>query len=216
MSSRIASRIGACTLLLTPLLGGAQALLPPAPPPPAPLPRAVIDALCSRYDGKPAFERNGDVTKLSCAMVERLAQVGGTKVIPVYRAILGAARTLEGLRTVTLPRDLECGTFADVRVGDARHVRCTSELGQTVPFTFIASGDGTLRGVEIVYDHAAIYRIAMQRAVHRGALSAYFEPYVALQSDIQHAELETAREDGDRVERDGDRVTVFVAAPAAR
>jgi hypothetical protein len=198
---------------------------PPAPPTPeqlersrreapgSPLPRAVVESLCEKYEGKPAFVAHGTLQTLNCAFITQRAVVPKTSLLPEYRAILRAARTLSGLRTTTLPTDLACGAFEEHATGDTRTITCSTDLGDGMRFDFVARRDGSLTGVRVEFDYKSMYRKGMESSKKRGKIAEYYEPWIELYTDLQIATLNVTRRENDRVDVDGDTITVFVASP---
>lgn len=79
------------------------------------LPTPIVESLCAKFKVDPAFVRGGELIRIDCPYVEKLARFDVPTLVENYRQILGSAVTLEGLRTSrSLPPDLACGSFTDM------------------------------------------------------------------------------------------------------
>jgi hypothetical protein len=71
------------------------------------LPAPIVESLCAKYKGAPAFVRGGELIRIDCAYVTKLARIDVPTLVENYRQIIGSAATLDGLRTSSaLPPDL--------------------------------------------------------------------------------------------------------------
>jgi hypothetical protein len=165
------------------------------------LPIDIVQRVCDKYAGKPAFVRKGEVMNIDCPYVDRLGKISEKTLVQVYREILLAAETIEGLRlSRKLPTDLFCGKFDERRQGPERAIECTSTLaGEVVPFKFISDEHGKLLRFETVFDFRKIYRSTLERAVSRGDISKFYASYVDLQTDLLVEKLRHTAQDHDIV-----------------
>ena len=178
------------------------------------LPAPIVESLCAKYKGVPAFVRGGEVIRIDCAYVTTLARIDAPTLAENYRQIIGSAVTLDGLRTSSaLPPDQTCGSFSEQRIGQERMIECHSLLGgQDVAFRFYADAAGQLTRVETSFNYYTIYRTTLGQAVTRGSISKFFDAYVELQTDLQIAKLRYTAAAHDRVvDRDG-AISVVVSA----
>lgn len=181
------------------------------------LPMPVVQSICAKYEGAPAFRRNGELAKIDCPYVDRLGEINKPTLMESYHRILENAKTLSELRTFGgLPSDLSCGEFKERQQGTERVVDCSSMLAeQSVPFVFVADARGRLLRVETTFNFEHIYRLAMERAVRRGSVSEFYEPYVNLHVDLLVEKLRLTSSEGDEVTlKDGGIVAVVVRAAA--
>lgn len=179
---------------------------------------AALNAACKRWEDRPAFVSDGRTVKMSCQWAQRSfeRQAGGDNLVVRYRALMAAAGTIEGLRTVPgRPPDLICDAGGARPAGGGQVLECSSDFdGQIAPFVFYADADGRLRRIEISVDYRRAYLAGLERAVRRKSISEYFPDYADFQTAIQFAALRSAAGPGDAVSEHDGTLSITVAAPA--
>jgi hypothetical protein len=179
------------------------------------LPAAVVQRICAKYEGQPAFVRKDGLVTIDCPYVSRLATFDKESPIELYRRILGAAGNLAGLRASReIPTDVTCGKFVERPVGAERVVECTSDLpGEVVTLRFFANARGELTRFETAATYSKVYRAAMERAISRGSVLRYYDSYVNVMTDLFVEKLRFTASDRDKVTFKDDVVTIVVAVP---
>lgn len=176
---------------------------------------AVVQRVCAKYEGQPAFVRKDGPVSIDCPYVSRLASFDGESPIELYRRILGNARNLAGLRASReIPTDVSCGQFVERHVGAERIVECTAELpGEVTTLRFFADARGELTRFETAATYSKIYRAAMERAISRGSISRYYEAYIDVMTELFVERLRFTASVRDKVTFKDGVVTMVVVVP---
>ena len=155
------------------------------------LPFPTIQALCDKFKDQPAFERQGEVTRISCPTVYRFGEIDRETLVEIYRRLMTGAGSLDKLRTLpNLPEDLVCPPGATQRGNAELLLDCRSQLGtENTAFRFYANAQGMLTRLETSLNFAKVYRAGMQRAQQRGSVSRFHEAYVQLQTELMFEKL---------------------------
>lgn len=178
---------------------------------------STIDSLCAKYKNKPGFVKKGREVKLTCNFIARGAKQEEESILLLYRYILSSAQTISGLHDAykagVLPQDLSCGEFKEQSVPGGRILACESDLGEVVPFVFHADKQGTLQYIDIKLRFKSLYRSTLERAIKRGTISKFYEPYLDLQTDFFVERLRATAGTGDTVAVNGDEINIRVIKP---
>jgi hypothetical protein len=176
------------------------------------LPGAIVHDLCQKYDGKAAFVSNDETTRIDCDWIRKLSTINKPTVIEAFRDVLNKANTLADLRNVKFPSDIDCGRFDIQTVGDNRAVVCEGELGDKVPYVFLADSSDTIMRMETVLDYKSIYRAAMRRSMVKERISRFYDAYVDLNTDLIIAKLRYTASPLDSVTVENGRISIVMAA----
>ena len=176
------------------------------------LPTLIVRDLCAKFDGKPAFDSKGQRTTIDCDLVQKVSIISRPTLIETYRQILDQAATLAELRSANVSPDLDCGHFEVQDVTGNHVIVCRSDLGEMVPSVFVADSSDRILRLETVLDYRAIFREAMHRSVVRGRISAYFEPYIELNTDVMIAKLRFTASPLDSVTIENGKISIVMKA----
>jgi hypothetical protein len=168
--------------------------------------------ICKRYEGLPAFDAAGETVRITCPWVETMSILDTPTPIEIYRLVLDQAPQLSDLRSAKLPRDTDCGRFEEIAVADLRKVVCHADLGEIVSYVFIADSHGKILRMESSVNYKNIYRIALRKAIARGKLTKFYEPYLDLNTDVMVAKMRSTATSLDIIDVDEGTISFVLAA----
>jgi hypothetical protein len=175
------------------------------------LPFLSSHRICKKYEGQPAFDVDGGTTRINCPWVVKLSVLDNQTLIERFRRVLDEAPKLTDLRAVNLPPGVDCGRFEERVTADLRTINCRADLGETVPHLFVADSSGRILRMEISVNYKNIYRAALSKAIARGSISKFYEPYVDLQTDLMVEKLRFIASSLDTVSVDGEQLSVVLS-----
>lgn len=176
------------------------------------LPFQTTQEICKRYEGQPAFDREGQTVRINCPWVDKMSVLENRTPIELYRSILDQASRLSDLRSVPLPPDMDCGGFKEQSAGGERKVVCRADLGDTVEYVFVGDSRGDILRMESSLNYKNIYRGALRKSIARGSITRFYEPYVDLQTDLIVEKMKFTATPLDSVRLQGETVSFVVAA----
>lgn len=168
-----------------------------------------LQAICAKYEGQPSFDSDGHTNVATCEWVRKTA-ASAPALFNSFRKVLASASDLEGLKhSPVLPRDLDCEDV--VVTPEGRELTCWSNLGTRVPSKFMADKQGRILGMSMRLDYWEAHRIASDKAIARGAITKYYEPFIGVVVEANAAAWESQAGPGDKFAFDGKVIDLYVA-----